>query len=177
MGYWTKDRRKEVTDKYTVLMEFRNNESACHAACRANGWLDELCDHMSVKYKPSGYWTIENVAKFIDDSKIEVRQDLKKFKPSLFNSCIKKGWMDELFKNKPNKGLKIKVKDVTKDQAYEKSILCKTRRDFSVSFPLEYKASFRNGWLDEFIPFTPGQQGIGRKPTHKGPNGKFIKKD
>jgi superfamily II DNA or RNA helicase len=174
IGYWTLEKSKKEALKYKSRVDFVKGSSACYQVCRSNGWMDEVCSHMDYKIRPSKYFTFEEVKKTI--SIYNTRQDLKKSDINLYNVINKRGWMDELFKDKPNNGFKLRIADITKEQSQEKSLLCKTRREFSLKYPAEYKAAFRNGWLDEFIPFTPGQQGIGRKPKHKGPNGRFVKK-
>jgi predicted GIY-YIG superfamily endonuclease len=53
-GYWTLERCKKESLKYTSRLEFKNNSSSVWGICRNNNWLDDVCNHMKLignKYK------------------------------------------------------------------------------------------------------------------------------
>lgn len=58
--YWTKERCKEEAAKYDTIKSFRENSYAYNVA-RKNGWIEEICSHMSKSQKPIGYWTKERI--------------------------------------------------------------------------------------------------------------------
>jgi len=48
-GYWKDDKeacRKEAS-KYNSNAEFARNNSGAYSAARINGWLDDICSHMT----------------------------------------------------------------------------------------------------------------------------------
>ena len=59
-GYWTKERCAEEASKYKKRKDFQENCPSAHSSAFKNGWLDEICSHMSYnEYEPIK-WTKEN---------------------------------------------------------------------------------------------------------------------
>ena len=46
-GYWTKERCKEESLKYSNRKEFKMLSKSAYAIVQRNGWSNELCSHMS----------------------------------------------------------------------------------------------------------------------------------
>lgn len=105
-GYWTKERCKEEAKKYSNRTEFQKINKSAYGAAFKNGWLDDICSHMShYKYEPSK-WTKENC--FIKVQDCKSRGDFKKKYPNAYGAALDNGWLEELFANHPNHGYKNK---------------------------------------------------------------------
>ncbi len=46
-GYWSKERCEELALKYNSRSEFERNEIIAYNSARRNGWLKDICNHMS----------------------------------------------------------------------------------------------------------------------------------
>lgn len=46
IGYWTKDKCREVCLKYHTKKDLINNDGGCYHAIITNRWIEELCSHM-----------------------------------------------------------------------------------------------------------------------------------
>ena len=47
-NYWTKERVQKEANKYTSRTKFLNAAKSAYGAAQSNGWLDEVCQHMTV---------------------------------------------------------------------------------------------------------------------------------
>ena len=93
-GYWTKQRCKAEALKYETRSSFaKGSKSAYHAAQQA-GWLDDICDHMTSRTKPSGYWTKQRCK--AEALKYETRIAFQKGSNSAYNAAQKNKWLDEI---------------------------------------------------------------------------------
>lgn len=115
---WNKKSLQREADKYKTRTEFqKNNGGAYFAACK-KGILDELFkNHLNLgrtdKQVISGYWTKEKLQEIVN--KYLTRGEFQKNANSAYQAALKKGLMDELFKNHTNDRKYIKFfEDVKK---------------------------------------------------------------
>ena len=102
-GYWTKEKLQEEADKYKTLNDFSENSKAAYSAARRKGILKELFNNHSNKGRTttwSNKWTKEKLQEEAD--KYKTRGEFWKANSSAAKTALKKGLMDELFKNHPN---------------------------------------------------------------------------
>ena len=105
-GFWTKERCKEEAKKFCNRTEFHKKSSSAYDSAFKNGWLDEICSHMSYnEYQPS-VWTKENC--IIKAQECVSRGDFKNKYPIAYAAALNNGWLDEIFANHPNRGYKNK---------------------------------------------------------------------
>ena len=57
--YWSYDRCYKEALKYNNKKDFKNNSSQSYRVSYKNRWIDQICNHMIQKEKPSKYWTYE----------------------------------------------------------------------------------------------------------------------
>ena len=69
-GYWTKERCKEVADKYTDRRIFHKEQYEVYKVIKREGWVDELLSHMiwttktgNIHYPSDHVWTLEDAKK------------------------------------------------------------------------------------------------------------------
>lgn len=92
-GYWTIDKIKEEALKYTTRNDFRKESGSAYTKAQVNGWLDDVCSHMTSISKPNGYWTIDKVRE--EALKFNNRNDFNKGS-SAYQAASKFGWLDDV---------------------------------------------------------------------------------
>ena len=103
-GYWTKERCKEAAEKYNKRIDFQKGNSAAHNAAFKNGWLDEICRHMSYNEFEPTKWTKQICVELAKQYK--TRGKFKSNNSSAYKIALKHGWLDEIFKDLPFHGYK-----------------------------------------------------------------------
>jgi hypothetical protein len=101
-GYWTKERCKEVAEKYNKRIDFQKGNSSAHSAAFKNGWLDEICSHMSYNEFEPTKWTKQICVDLAKQYK--TRGKFKSNNSSAYKIALKHGWLDEIFKDLPFHG-------------------------------------------------------------------------
>ena len=91
-GYWTYDRCKEITLKYTTYKEFIHDYNGAYQAILKKGWT-ELTKHLEYRFKPNGYWTYERCTE--ESKKYSTYKEFRE-NSHAYNVIIKNGWWDEL---------------------------------------------------------------------------------
>ena len=91
---WTKVKVAELAKKYNSRSEFKAANSSAYTRARVNGWLDEICSHMSLKIHPNGYWTKERVLDSANQFKTRTAW-MRSSDSAAYNLAREKGWMDE----------------------------------------------------------------------------------
>lgn len=81
---WTKQQCEELALKYDRRIRFKTNHSSAYRHAYLNGFLDEICSHMTFK---------------------KMDRLMNKEYPHQYNSAVTKGLLDQLFVNHKNKGL------------------------------------------------------------------------
>ena len=103
-GYWTKERCKEAAEKYNKRIDFQKGDPAAHNAAFRNGWLDEICTHMSYNEFEPTKWTKQVCVELAKQYKM--RGKFKSNNSSAYKIALKHGWLDEIFKDLPFHGYK-----------------------------------------------------------------------
>jgi len=99
MGYWTKEKCQKEALKYKYRSEFQKNSSSAYIISRKNGWIDDICSHMTLQIKPNGHWNKKNCKE--ESLKYKTRTEFNDECSSAYNVSRKNGWLDEFFpKNK-----------------------------------------------------------------------------
>lgn len=97
---WTKEKIAELAKKYKSRSEFKSANSSAYTRARVNGWLDDICSHMSLKIHPNGYWTKERVLKSAKEFKTRTAW-MRSSDSAAYNLAREKGWIDEACAHMP----------------------------------------------------------------------------
>jgi len=94
-GYlkWTFEKCQELALKYNTKKDFYKNERNCHEAARRQGYLNDICEHMSSR-KYNGYWTEERC--HLISKKYKHRSDFQKENRSCYETTRKEGWLNNI---------------------------------------------------------------------------------
>ncbi len=65
-----------------------------YTAAKRNGWLDDVCLHMTPGKRPNGYWTIDKVRE--EAKKFNSRSEFKRKSGSAYSYALKNGWLDDV---------------------------------------------------------------------------------
>jgi len=93
-NYWTLERCKESSSKFTKVSDWKASESSAYSKARRNGWLEECCSHMKLGRKPKNYWTLKRCKE--SASKFTKVSDWKASESSAYSKAIKSGWLEEI---------------------------------------------------------------------------------
>ncbi len=94
-GYWNdKERCREDAKGYDTKNAWRKVSSGAYTVALKNGWLDEVCAHMSRGCKPAGYWTKERCHE--EALKYQFKVDFSKGCTSAYSIAHRNGWLDEI---------------------------------------------------------------------------------
>ena len=130
-------------------------------AARTNGWLDEICAHMSrPKHKARFYWTKEKCQERALLYKHRV--DLKNGDGSAYTTAVANGWLDEICSHMTKPSPKRKW---TKEKCHQVALKYKTAKEFRQKERSVYATALRFGWLDEICSHLVfvSKKGLGRK--------------
>ena len=118
--FWTKEKVIEEGRKYDYRRDFENNAKSAYTYAVKHGLLDVLFNdkpNRGYKIEKRAYshkevrvlvhWTKERVIE--ESKKYMFRRDFLKGCTAAYNAAYEKGWLDELFEDRPNKGYKKKV--------------------------------------------------------------------
>lgn len=109
-NYWTKERCQERALKYKHRTDFKNGDGSAYSTAVRNGWLDELCSHMTKPtYKIK--WTKEECHKVA--LKYKTASEFRKQERSVYATALHNGWLEEISSHlifKSRKGLGRKYK-------------------------------------------------------------------
>lgn len=96
-GYWSenKDRCRDEALKYKTRSDFNKHSKSAYLACYLNGWLDDVCSHMTVREQvPQGYYTREILADFA--SQYESRWEFQQKESGAYQAAFNRGLLDEI---------------------------------------------------------------------------------
>lgn len=148
-GYWTKERCHEEALMYQVRTNFAKGSTAYKAA-QKNGWIDDICSHMTSIQKPNGYWTLERCQ--AEALKYRTKTDFANGSKA-YQRAHRNGWLDQICSHMI-KGKRQVTSDKkpsgywTKEKCQEEALKYSTRSNFKRD-STSYKAAQRNGWLDD----------------------------
>ena len=143
--YWTKERCKEVAIQFNTKSEFMKNYLGAYESCLNNNWLGEVCEHMLVIQRPSGYWTYENCKE--EALKYTTMNDFRHNGKGAYNAAHKNKWTKEITSHM------IKTQKPTGYWTYEncknEALKYKNKSEFIKMSGGAYESSRDNKWLDE----------------------------
>ena len=143
--FWTKEKCHQEALKCKTRTEFSKNSHGAYYVARKNGWLDEVCSHMTSTRKPKGYWTKERCHE--EALKFKTRGEFQKKLNKAYYVARKKGWLDEICSHMTSSR---KPKDYwTKERCHKESLKLKSRNEFYNNSGSAYNKALRNKWLDD----------------------------
>jgi hypothetical protein len=99
-GYWNKENCKIEASKYTTRGEFNKHSASCYGIAIKNGWLNEICAHMTSGLGVANFkWTKD---KCIEEGlKYSTRSEMQKGSSGAYKSAVKHGWIDKVCAHMP----------------------------------------------------------------------------
>lgn len=91
---WTKEMCKEESLKYKSRTEFKINAKGAYCYALKNNFSDEICKHMPIVKKPSGYWTFERCKE--EALKHKTKREFVKKCPSAYKKSNKEKWLVDI---------------------------------------------------------------------------------
>ena len=141
---WTFENVKNEALNYETRMSFSKNSRSAYSTAQQNGWLDDVCSHMS-RPAPVRKWTFEDVKN--EALNYENRKTFFIGSCGAYNAALRNGWLDEMCSHmsRPAPANKKWTYEAVKNKA-----LCfQSRYAFQKGFRSAYQAARENGWLDD----------------------------
>ena len=144
VNFWTKERCKEESEKYSNILEFRAKSNYVYVKSYRNNWLGEF---YSDYIKPEIKWTKENCIK--EAIKYDNFRDFQVESKSAYTMCLRNNWITDIHKI-------FKLGSYwTKENCLKESKKYKTKTEFKKYSYQAYKSAYINCWLDEICDHMP----------------------
>lgn len=141
-GYWNKERCRLEALKYTNRARFSKQSNGAYTAALKNGWLDEICQHMVVKWQFK--WNKESCR--VEALKYTNRSDFAKYEVGAWTAASNKGWLDEICSHME---IRRKYNIWNKETCHQEALKYTNRKDFQKHASGAWAAASKNDWLDE----------------------------
>ncbi|WP_198781038.1 GIY-YIG nuclease family protein [Shewanella putrefaciens] len=137
----TKDTCAVQALKYQSRSEFKREYFNAYKVARINGWLDDVCRHMTSR----GGWDKKNCAEAA--LKYESKKAFRGGCLAAYNYASKKGWLDDICMHMEatRKPRAFWSKEICRDEALKYN----TRSEFEKRSKAAYFKARENAWLDE----------------------------
>lgn len=142
----TKEECFKVSLRYDKRKDFRKYDGSIFDISRKQGWLDEICSHMT-----RVYWTYDRCKK--EALKYNNKRDITKNAKGCHNSIMINKWY-ELLSHMPKKKLRndgVYSGKYSVEHIINISKQCRNKSEFQEKFSGAYKASKRLGILKELF--------------------------
>lgn len=143
-GYWNdKDNCSKVAALCSSRYEFSKKYSSAYNSSLRNGWIEDICKHMSGRSIPCGYWNKEKCR--LEALNYSNRTEFSKQSNGAYSAALKKGWLDEICQH-----MVIRWQHKWDKESCRKEALKYTNRsDFHKYAVGAWTAALKKGWLDE----------------------------
>jgi len=143
--YWTLSLCIKKANECNTKTKFRNKWPGAYGRAHKEGFLNEICTHMEVISKPSGYWTKELC--WEEAKKYKTRSEFKRKSGAAYRAAQKKGWLKIIcnhmvYKCKPSGYW-------TFERCKKEAKKYKSRTEFEKKGRGAYSASLKNKWMNE----------------------------
>ena len=141
---WNKEKCYEEALKYNNKGQFIKGSPSAYNSSRINGWLDEICSHMTELKRPNYYWTKERCQE--EALKYDNKIEFIKGSASAYVYAINNVWLDEICSHmtelrKPNNYW-------TKERCHEEALKYNSKVEFKKN-SLAYNNTLKNGWVND----------------------------
>lgn len=140
-GFWTKERCHIEALKYTNRRDFHFKSKSAYGAAWIHGWLDDICSHMELYSKPSGYWTKERCA--ARAKKYIRRSEFQRHERAAYSAAWKNGWLNDICAHMQSPHI------YSKEECREIALMYHVERDWRINSAASYSHARKNGWLTE----------------------------
>ncbi|MCP4935047.1 MAG: GIY-YIG nuclease family protein [bacterium] len=93
-GYWTKKRVAEEAKRYKTRGEFVEKNKSAYVIAHRNGWLEDVCAHMTRERRPHGFWTEGVIVQ--EAQKYQSRKEFKQGSSRAYAVALDGAYLDEV---------------------------------------------------------------------------------
>lgn len=141
---WSKDRCAQAASQHQSRTEFKSASPSAYSSARRNGWLDEICAHMSPSRKPDGYWTAERCHEAA--LRYKTRKEFLQGDRSAYSAATRLGCLIEICNHMARS---TKPPNYwTKERCDEEASQYSSRQEFLKKSASAFRIAQRNGWLN-----------------------------
>lgn len=148
---WTKAFCSELARGYSSRIDFKRGHDGAYQAAVKNGWLDEICGHMTPTSELTTKWTLVAcravAAGYSDRTKFKVEH------PGAYRVAMQKGWLASICSHMADR--RVEPRQWTDVAIAEVLGSCKTHAEFRGQYPTVYAILRHRGTLRELTKHLP----------------------
>ena len=144
---WTKQKAYDEAQRFSSRTQFQKGSRRAYNAAQRNGWLDDICAHMSPR---ESKWTKQKV--IATARKFTTRTQFQRAFNGAYKAARENGWADEAMGH---------MERFSKPKGYWNYERCEaaasnyeSRTEFARTEHVAYLKALHNSWLDDFFPET-----------------------
>jgi hypothetical protein len=143
-NYWTLELCKADALKYDSRSEWSKKSGGAYNSAHTKGWINVCCKHMKSKYKPYGYWTLEQCK--ADALKYNSKSEWTKNSKMAVNVTYKNGWVEECCAHMK----KIVPKNYwTLELCKADALKYDSKSEWKIKSSSAYMNAYKKGWLKQ----------------------------
>lgn len=158
-GYWTKERCLQTALQYSTRSEFSLGSNGAYKKAYREGWLDDICLHMTEPTKPNGYWTKDKCQE--EAIKYQTRSAFKDGNNSAYQAAYRHRWLEEICAH-----MEQKIHKFTKEECHEEAKKYSRRIDFMNNSPYHYSWAIRHGFMKDICSHMEHQGNLHRRKIY-----------
>lgn len=144
--YWTKERCQEVALACTSRTDFHIKNVAAYNSARRNGWLNEVCAHMTNKR-----WTFDMC--LVESQKYPTSTAFQEACPKAYRTALPRGWLVVFYPNEKLSPPELNLDDYRLKWTFERCMEEAKKYTNKVDFYTKSKGAYSKcitqlGWLD-----------------------------
>ncbi|KJG00099.1 GIY-YIG nuclease family protein [Photobacterium angustum] len=93
-GYWTKENCHKEALTHKTRVDLQRKCPSAYIRARANGWLDDICGHMTETQKPNGYWTKKRCAR--EAKRFNTRTEFARGCSAAYDAAVTNKWVSDI---------------------------------------------------------------------------------
>ena len=142
---WPRELVEKEAEKYSSKMDFLEGSNGAYHRALADGYLEDICNHMDEGRNPNGFWTKSRIMK--EGKKYDNRTDFSNNSSAAATIAKRNGWMDDVcvhmkvFKKPKGYWTFDRVKEARKPYS--------SKSEFRKKNNNAYTAAQKNGWLEK----------------------------
>jgi hypothetical protein len=155
-GHWTNNKGNCHMEalKFGTRGEFKKKSCSAYHTAWKNGWLEEVCSHMTETHKPNGYWNNKEVCRQ-EALKCTSWMQFEEKSRAAYLMCCRNKWLDDVCSHmqpaQRQEGVPVNWADSalgTIDACRQEALRFSTCHAFCSSGEVAYRVARENGWQD-----------------------------
>lgn len=166
-GYWTKEECHKRAILCTSPREFQTRFGSAYTKAVANGWLDEICSHMTFHGREhrKDWWEVKEHC-YDEAHKHRSIKSFERYSALAYKAAVAHGWLEEICEGMP-KTLRLPNGEWNIETGTKEANKYESRTEFANKNKACFLYAYRHGFLDEICKDIDAKQKDRNKFKHK----------